>query len=1053
MCYIVGYQQHKALKMCSKSQHSGVYYTGYCTKNFKCHLQLIYYLCHMKKLFSPLIGLILIGLPSESFSQILKTSPTVEKQNLMKQQTPYFFIENKGQIIDQNNQTNAAVLFQLALPGMNVSLKKTGFSYDCYAVEDLGEDTNYKLLFNKFDRNIPHKRNYKFHRIDVDFIDVSPVCTIEAEGKSTDYSMYYTSGTPEDGAKVYHYKKVFYRNLYEGIDLEFIATPGTSKPVEYNFIIHPGADIARIKMQYSGAFENALKDGSLVMKLTHTELTESIPASWIEETGEPIVVDYLKLNQNEESITVGFNSNISKLNKTLIIDPTPNLDWATYYGGADDDVAIGVNTDKHSNAVVVGWTKSLSNIATSGTHQNTLGGNRDAFVVKFNSSGKRQFGVYYGGANSEYASGVAFDVNENIIVCGLTESSTGISTSGTHQPAYGGGLSDAFLVKFDSSGKRVWGTYFGGDGNENAVLDVDVLGNIYMYGRTGSSTGISTPGAHESIQRGTYLVKFNSLGIRQWGTYYGGIRAGGVKYIGSGYIVIAGSVTWDTAGIATKGTHQDKHSSGGSYYDGYIAKFDTSGKRQWGTFYGGPSDDNINDITSDDSGNIYITGYTVSLTGIATLGVHQQYMLTSINPNSDAFVAKLNSSGIRKWGSYYGGTGEESGNGICTDDYGNIIIVGQTTSTSDIATQGSHQSSFKGTKDAFIVKFNSTGGRLWGTYFGGNDADYARDISINNNGHAFVTGVTASPTSVATNNSHQTSYSGAGTQDYGDAFLTRFSTCTKPTITYQPENKIININHTAQFVIRTSDPNNSYQWQADTGAGFKNLKNAGQFSGVNNDTLLVSGVTSINNNYYFRCVISSTYCKDTSDNVKLTVCSPSINLQPANQNASINDSAQFSIRSSDPNAKFQWQTDIGMGFQNLSDLGQYSGVKTDTLRVYTLSLLNNNQSFRCLVSSGSCSDTSAVAILTINNNTRSTQVYKSPSFSIVPNPTAGLINVKTTTFRVGDCYSVFDNTGKLIFHGKIIGENTTVDLSSLTPGIYWIRVGENNNETVKLIKE
>lgn len=94
----------------------------------------------------------------------------------------------------------------------------------------------------------------------------------------------------------------------------------------------------------------------------------------------------------------------------------------------------------------------------------------------------------------------------------------------------------------------------------------------------------------------------------------------------------------------------------------------------------------------------------------------------------------------------------------------------------------------------------------------------------------------------------------------------------------------------------------------------------------------------------------------------------SIDSQPQNQNAFISNSALFAIASSDPLATYQWQTDLGAGFQNLNSVGQYSGTNTDTLTVSNVSMSNNNQPFRCIINSGSCSDTSNVAVLTVKNN-------------------------------------------------------------------------------------
>jgi hypothetical protein len=175
--------------------------------------------------------------------------------------------------------------------------------------------------------------------------------------------------------------------------------------------------------------------------------------------------------------------------------------------------------------------------------------------------------------------------------------------------------------------------------------------------------------------------------------------------------------------------------------------------------------------------------------------------------------------------------------------------------------------------------------------------------------------------------------------------------------------------------------------------------------------------------------------------------------QPTNQTTNINTNAQFVVGSSDPSATFQWQTDLGVGFQNLNSVGQYSGTTNDTLIVSNVTLSNNNQPFRCIISSGSCSDTSNVAVLTVNNNVGINEFTQDNLFSVFPNPAQSVINVKADTRLIGNVYSIFDNTGRVILTGKINSENTTIELGNLSGGIYLFSVGENMKQTFKVIKE
>jgi len=182
-------------------------------------------------------------------------------------------------------------------------------------------------------------------------------------------------------------------------------------------------------------------------------------------------------------------------------------------------------------------------------------------------------------------------------------------------------------------------------------------------------------------------------------------------------------------------------------------------------------------------------------------------------------------------------------------------------------------------------------------------------------------------------------------------------------------------------------------------------------------------------------------------------CQLSVNTQPTNQTININNNAQFVVSSTDPSATYQWQTDLGVGYQNLNSVGQYNGTTNDTLTVANVTIGNNNQPFRCIVSSGSCSDTSNVVVLTVNNNVGINENSRDDLFSIFPNPAQSVINVKADATLLESLYNVYDNTGKVVLSGKINSENTVIELGNLSGGIYLFTVGENMKQTFKVIKQ
>lgn len=182
-------------------------------------------------------------------------------------------------------------------------------------------------------------------------------------------------------------------------------------------------------------------------------------------------------------------------------------------------------------------------------------------------------------------------------------------------------------------------------------------------------------------------------------------------------------------------------------------------------------------------------------------------------------------------------------------------------------------------------------------------------------------------------------------------------------------------------------------------------------------------------------------------------CQLTVSTQPNSQTININNNAQFTVGSSDPSATYQWQTDLGVGFQNLNSVGQYSGSTTNSLTVSNVTMSNNNQPFRCIVSSGSCSDTTNIAVLTVNNNVGINESSQNNLFTVFPNPARSVINLKADSKLLGQIYSICDNTRRVVLSGKLNSENTTIELSNLSGGIYMFSVGENMKQTFKVIKE
>jgi predicted SpoU family rRNA methylase len=341
----------------------------------------------------------------------------------------------------------------------------------------------------------------------------------------------------------------------------------------------------------------------------------------------------------------------------------------------------------------------------------------------------------------------------------------------------------------------VWGTYYGGsDWDEAYSISTDANGNVFVGGGT-ASTDFPTQdiggGAYYQPNKAgsddAFILKFNNDGIRLWATYYGGSSgdyAYSISTDANGSVFVVGE-TYST-------NFPTYNPGGGAYYqsnnagspDAFILKFNNNGIRLWATYYGGSGYDVARSISTDANGNVFVVGGTYS-TNFPTLdiggGAYYQ-------PNKagywDAFILKFNNSGIRLWATYYGGNGNDFAYSISTDANGNVFVVGETYSTNFPTYNPGGGAYFDGTcggctyySDAFILKFNNSGVRLWATYYGGGNSDFAYSISTDANGNVFVVGRTLSTGFPTYNPGGGAYYQGTcgGCPTYYDAFISKFS--------------------------------------------------------------------------------------------------------------------------------------------------------------------------------------------------------------------------------------------------------------------------------------
>lgn len=715
-----------------------------------------------------------------------------------------YFVENKGQIKYTDGTPSPQVQFILDRGNTEIFLLNEGVAWQ---FKRLIYPEGYEELVAK--EHLPSKERellirleeqvrVETYRMDMYFIGANSQPEISTKGKSNDFINFYNHNVLD----VHHYGEITYHNIYPGIDWVIYVT---ETGVKYDFVLEPFADPNLIQMKFSHHEELYLDEkGRLVQGNRMGKFIEEKPISF--QGIKKVKTDFV-LNNN----VLSYRLDDYDKSKPLTIDPVRI--WGTYYGSTGPEYGESCAIDNNNNVYLAGYTRDSNNELGYLGYQNLPAADADAFLAKFDENGTRLWSTYYGGQNLDWGFACATDNNGNIYMSGSTSSTTGMSSSG-HQNTFGGGTHDVFLVKFNSNGARLWATYYGGNDWEGyAKCVVDSNDNVYMCGATKSSNAIASNGHQNSYGGGSYdlfLVKFDSSGVRLWGTYYGGSSAeenAKCALDGNGNIYLSGN-TLSTNGIALNG-HQNTYAGGNN--DAFLVKFDSNGTRQWGTYYGGDNYEVNDGVAADANGNSYLAGSTQSTSAIAYGGFKD-----TITGALDAYLVKFAPDGTRLWGTYYGGNSSDYPFGCNTDIAGNVYLHGRAYSNSGIAFNGPQNTFYGGSTDAFLVKFTESGNRIWGTYYGGDQADRSHDCAIGNNGKIYLAGVTYTYTNPSTiaYNGFQNTHDGS---TYSDAFLVQFCDGYIPSTGYISGDTLICSNSTATYSIPQVLGATSYTWSLPNG--------------------------------------------------------------------------------------------------------------------------------------------------------------------------------------------------------------------------------------------
>ena len=364
--------------------------------------------------------------------------------------------------------------------------------------------------------------------------------------------------------------------------------------------------------------------------------------------------------------------------------PNGSLRWSTFFGGSSGDAGQAICVDSEDNVVIVGSTSSTDFPVING-HDASHNGKDDIFVTKFQSNGSLIWSTFLGSSGTNDAWGVTVDENDSVFVIGRESDSPNAW--------------DALVAKFNANGSLEWNQTIGGSDNEGgADITIDSQGHLIIVGYT-SSTDFPSNYTYLNQNQDVFVVKLTNSGSFAWGRVFAGSANEHIESVTTDphdNIVISG-LTWSNDFPLENATTAQVQGAG----DIYVVKLSPEGDVFWGSRFGGGYDDESRGLTSDNQGNIFITGYTVSPDYPITTGSNQTKV------GDKAFLTIVTKDGVIAWSEAFeedtglNVTGDGSmGFGIVLNNRDDIIIGGFAEPEAFPATIGPPHA---GRNDGFII--------------------------------------------------------------------------------------------------------------------------------------------------------------------------------------------------------------------------------------------------------------------------------------------------------------------------------------------------------------
>ena len=660
---------------------------------------------------------------------------------------------------------------------------------------------------------------------------------------------------------------------------------------------------------------------------------------------------------------------------------SPIIEWQNTIGGTLGDFNQKILTTLDGGYLLVN--QSYSNISGDKS-ENELGAG-DFWLVKLNALGAIEWENTIGGTSDDFC----FDAKQlpdgSFVVGG--RSSSNISADKSENRLGLSTTSDAWIIKLDAFGNKIWDNTIGGNQSDNIKsIALTEDGGFMLLGN--SSSGISIDKTTPAYGLGDiWLVKLDSNGTVLWDKSFGGAGLDfGTQIISTadgGYIIASSSDT----GISDS---KFVPNVGGTDY--WIIKIDANGNQIWQQVYGGTSEDNlINIIQTNDNGYILAGRSHSPASGVKSennFGVG----------GDDFWIVKIDSVGGLQWENTIGGTSYESISSVHQNVMGEYLVVGSSTSlisgdkTEDII------GPYEVFSDNWILKLDILGNIIWQKVIGGNENDYTVSSVLNDDGSLVVAGYSYSPA---------TDYKNENPIGLSDIWVYKMYADICPLhVAVTPTSDTTFCKPGSVTLTTQYDATLTYQWR----------RNGSNIAGA------TTNIYTANKTGNYTVKISNGICTKVAQEVQVTANpKPVVTINNLDGTNNLCVDASIKLKTSNgPGYTFQWYLD------DVPIVGANTNIyNATTIGNYKVNVTN----------ASGCFNTSAgYNIINACKLEQFTQV------TIYPNPFTDAIAIVIPENEVKiDNFILTDITGKIVYTNKISKSNETFYLTFLPTGLYFIR--------------